>query len=156
VSKYAKFVGRVRKSVDYWAQVAMRDFVRDLIRRMDRENMSQTKLAEVIGASPAYVSKIMRGDANFTLETMTKLALATGGRLRVQIVEGAMNLGDATLTEGRWHVEHSSRTTAFKVTQRHITLTSAVAAANDVRMDRPVPTTTGASEELPAREAAVA
>jgi transcriptional regulator with XRE-family HTH domain len=88
MSKYAKLVNRTRKSVDYRAQAAMRDFVRDLIERMDRQGLSQAKLAEAIDASPAYVSKVMRGDVNFTLETMTKLAMATGGRVRVDIVDG--------------------------------------------------------------------
>jgi transcriptional regulator with XRE-family HTH domain len=87
MGKYAKLVSRVKKSVDYSAQAAMRDFVHDLIHRMDRQGMTQAKLAEVIDASPAYVSKVMRGEANFTLETMTKLAMASGGRLRVQIVD---------------------------------------------------------------------
>jgi transcriptional regulator with XRE-family HTH domain len=105
MGKYAKLVSRVKKSVDYSAQAAMRDFVRDLIHRMDRQGMTQSKLAEVIDASPAYVSKVMRGEANFTLETMTKLAMATDGRLRVQIVDdtgaNAHSTRDAVNTTNR-------------------------------------------------------
>lgn len=48
--------------------------------------MTNAKLAESIGVSPAYVSKVLHGDVNFTLETMTKLAMAVGSRVEVNFV----------------------------------------------------------------------
>jgi transcriptional regulator with XRE-family HTH domain len=65
----------------------MRTYVRDLARRMEAHGMKRADLARKINASTAYVTKVMRGNANFTLETMTKLALAVDGRLDVRIVE---------------------------------------------------------------------
>ena len=57
--------------------------------RMDSKGVTQAALAEKIGTSPAYISKVMRDDANFTLETMTKLAMAVDGKIKVCIVDGS-------------------------------------------------------------------
>ena len=86
MGKYRKLVDRFANSVDYWTQAAMRRFVLDVDKRMVAQEISRAKLAEKIGASPAYVTKALRGDVNFTLESMTKFALAVGGKLHVEIV----------------------------------------------------------------------
>lgn len=84
--KYKQLLKQAAKSVDYWSHLAMRAFVRDLGQRMDELGMKRADLARKIDASTAYVTKVMRGDANFTLETMTKLAMAVNGKLAVRIV----------------------------------------------------------------------
>jgi hypothetical protein len=83
--KYQQLL-KAAKSVDYWSHLAMRAFVRDLAQRMDDFGIKRADLARKIDASTAYVTKVMRGDANFTLETMTKLAMAVNGKLEVRIV----------------------------------------------------------------------
>lgn len=87
MGRYSQLVAAASQSVHYWAQAAMRNFVRDLGERMDASEIKKSDLAAVLEVSPAYVTKVMRGDANFTLETMTKLAMAVGGRLDVRIVD---------------------------------------------------------------------
>ena len=87
MGKYSELLRRATNSADYWTQVAIRTFVRDLSNRMAEKDMNKAALAQRIGASPAYVSKVMRGDANFTLETMTKLAMAVGGKVQARIVD---------------------------------------------------------------------
>jgi len=47
--------------------------------------MAQKDLAEKINTSSAYVTKVFRGDANFTIETMVKLARAVDGELQIRI-----------------------------------------------------------------------
>jgi len=95
MSKYARLFRRAGESVEYWTQLAMRHFVRDFAQRMDAEGLKRSELAVKIGSTPAYVTKILRGDANFTLETMTKLAMAVGGRLQIEIVDA----GDVSLRQ---------------------------------------------------------
>ena len=87
MGKYGRLVSRLMQSVDYWAQAAMRRFVSDINRRLNEQNMTRAQLAEKLGTTPAYITKVMRGDVNFTLETMTKLAIAVGGKLQVSIVD---------------------------------------------------------------------
>jgi ribosome-binding protein aMBF1 (putative translation factor) len=43
--------------------------------------MTQKKLAELIGVSPQYISKILKGQENLTLETISKLEDALGVNL---------------------------------------------------------------------------
>jgi transcriptional regulator with XRE-family HTH domain len=87
--KYTELLTRARESVEYWTQSAMRSFVSDVLRRMEGRKTSRADLAEKMGVSPAYVSKILRGDVNFTLESMVKVASALGGRLSVSIVDAS-------------------------------------------------------------------
>lgn len=47
--------------------------------------MSRAELARRLGTSQAYVTKILRGSVNFTLETMILLARALNADLTVSI-----------------------------------------------------------------------
>jgi transcriptional regulator with XRE-family HTH domain len=87
MKKYAELLKRARQSYSAIKQRAMRAFVSDAVTRMDALQMSRADLAAKIGASPAYVSKILRGDVNFTIESMAKIAHAVGGRLSVNIID---------------------------------------------------------------------
>ena len=60
-------------------------FTEDLIHRMDAMGMTRAQLARAIDKSPAYVSKILNGDTNFTLETMAALAEAVDGTMHVRL-----------------------------------------------------------------------
>lgn len=87
MGKYSRLLKKVVGSVEYWTQAAMRRFVLDINARMAVQGLSRAELAKKLGTSPAYVTKAMRGDVNFTLETMTRLALAVGGKLRIEVVD---------------------------------------------------------------------
>src|SRR5689334_15908008 len=71
--------------VDYWVSGAILEFTESLVREMERQGVNRSELARRIGATPAYVTKILRGKANFTLETMVRLARALAADLHVQI-----------------------------------------------------------------------
>ncbi len=47
-----------------------------LLDRMDELKMTQQKLAETLGCSQQYISKILTGKENLSLETISKLELA--------------------------------------------------------------------------------
>jgi len=65
-----------RQSPAYHAEGASIRFTEALIARMESCGITRTALAEKIGTSPAYITKILRGDTNFTLESMAKIANA--------------------------------------------------------------------------------
>lgn len=52
---------------------------------METLGMTQADLARAIGKSPAYVSRILNGDTNFTLETMAALAMAVDGDIAIRL-----------------------------------------------------------------------
>jgi transcriptional regulator with XRE-family HTH domain len=80
-----QFVADARKSDSYWVESTKLQFAMALEERRKAAGMTYKALAEKIGASGAYISKVFRGDSNMTIESMVKLARATGGHLVVRI-----------------------------------------------------------------------
>jgi transcriptional regulator with XRE-family HTH domain len=74
-----------RRRNSFWSEKAKIDFAEDLWELMERRGVSRAQLAERIGSSAAYVTKALRGDANFTIESMVKLVRALDGQLTVHV-----------------------------------------------------------------------
>ncbi len=85
LDRYRKMFEEARQSVDYWAEGAIVEFTESLWARMEEEKVSRAELARRLGTSKAYVTKVLGGNANFTLYSLAKLALAVGGKVRVSI-----------------------------------------------------------------------
>lgn len=71
---------------DYWVAGVVHDLTEEICERMEQEGISRAELARRLGTSPAYVTKILRGNANFTLASMVKLARALDAELAVGLV----------------------------------------------------------------------
>lgn len=87
-----KFKEAVVKSESYWVERAKLDFAVALEQRRKSLGMNYSAIADKIGTSAAYITKVFRGDSNLTIESMVKLAHATGGRLSIQIVEASASV----------------------------------------------------------------
>ena len=61
----------------YSQQIAMM-----MLDKMDELNMTQKELAELMGCSQQYVSKVLKGQENLSLETLSKIACC----LNIQIL----------------------------------------------------------------------
>ena len=68
----------------FWVGKAIREFTEDLYELMEQRGLNKTQLAEKINTSPAYITKVLRGNTNFTIETMVKLVRALDGQLVVK------------------------------------------------------------------------
>src|ERR1700688_348829 len=55
---------------DYWVAGAILEFTESVVREMARQRLTRKALAKRLGATPAYVTRILRGEVNFTLATM--------------------------------------------------------------------------------------
>ncbi len=71
----------------YWIEQAKLDFSMALESQRRAAGMTYSAIAKKIGTSAAYITKVFRGDANLTIESMVKLARSTGGRVNIQIVD---------------------------------------------------------------------
>ncbi len=69
----------------YWTELAILEVAEEIHSAMERAGVSRAELARRLGTSPAYVTKILRGSANFTLESLARLAYALGGEFRFHI-----------------------------------------------------------------------
>lgn len=56
----------------------------EMCKYMEAHEMTRAALAERLGTSRAYVTKMLRGNCNFTLESLDRTAAALGCRLSVQ------------------------------------------------------------------------
>ena len=81
----------------YWVDKAALEFTEGLCERMDQQGVSRAEFARRLGVSRGYVTKVLRGNVNITLETMVKLARAVGGEVDVRVRE--------PVTHRQWSVE---------------------------------------------------
>jgi transcriptional regulator with XRE-family HTH domain len=74
-----------RKRDEYWIAHTKLEFTENLRRLLEEKKETKAGLAKKLGKSPAYITKIFRGNVNFTLESMVRLVRAMGGRLKVEL-----------------------------------------------------------------------
>jgi transcriptional regulator with XRE-family HTH domain len=80
----AKGKKKQARDVAYWSESAFTSFTEDLLGLMG-DSVSQAELARRVGVSRCYISRVFRGVENLTVETMTKLAIAVGGSVRLHV-----------------------------------------------------------------------
>jgi transcriptional regulator with XRE-family HTH domain len=101
MERFRQFAREAETSVDYWASAPITDFIEDVWRLMEEQKVSRAELARRLGTSRAYVTKLLGGNANFTLQTMAKVAMALGSQVHVHVA------GRDVLT--RWIDERSAQ-----------------------------------------------
>lgn len=84
-NRLQKMFADARQTHAYKAQGVSLEFTEDLVRLMEAQKVNNSELAQRIGASPAYVTKILRGGTNFTLDTMVKIATALDAEFRCHL-----------------------------------------------------------------------
>lgn len=72
----------------YWEEQAIIEFTAEICRLMKAQDVSRADLARRLNKSQAWVTKLLGGHNNFTLETMVRISRALGGELRVHIQPG--------------------------------------------------------------------
>ena len=98
--KLATHLAERKKTDAYWVESAKLDFAMALEKQIRLAGLSYAKLAEKIGTSAAYISKVFRGDTNMTIETMVKLSRASGSRLQIEVVNESV--AAKTVAAQRW------------------------------------------------------
>lgn len=81
------FKEETKKLDTYWVEKAKLDFAKALEQRRKYNQIQYSVIANKLSTSAAYISKVFRGDTNLTIESMVKLARATGGRIEINIVD---------------------------------------------------------------------
>lgn len=85
--RYRDGIEEARASAGYWIDGPITEFIEDIWRLMEEQKVSRAELARRIGSSRAYVTKLLGGNANFTLQTMTKVAMALGSTIHVHVAD---------------------------------------------------------------------
>jgi transcriptional regulator with XRE-family HTH domain len=80
---FKQMFAEARRKPEYWEEGAILDFTEALFIAMEEQGVTRAELARRLGTSQAYITRVLSGNANFTLKTMSKLALALGLQLEV-------------------------------------------------------------------------
>ncbi len=79
---FAEIYESMKDTLEYETEQLSLAFTESVLLRMEQlDDMSGKVLAERMGFSEAYVSKLLKGKNNFTLETLVKLARALECRI---------------------------------------------------------------------------
>lgn len=93
-TKLNQLISDYKSSDDYWVEAAKLQFAVNLEKQRKFSKITYKTIADKICSSSAYISKIFRGDTNLTIESMVKLARATGGHLDIQIRNKSIEVSD--------------------------------------------------------------
>jgi len=79
---FAEIYESMKDTLEYQTEELSLAFTESVLLRMEQlDDMSGTVLADRMDVSKAYVSKLLKGKSNFTLETLVKLARALECRI---------------------------------------------------------------------------
>lgn len=82
---FDELFARVERDPRYWAEQLKLELAYELEQLMKRRELGKKAFAEKIGSSPSYVTKLLRGNVNCTLENIAKLAGALDGRVQLRV-----------------------------------------------------------------------
>lgn len=76
---------RAEERIEYWVEGAILDFTEDVCTQMGELGLTRADFARRLGVKPAYITRILRGNNNFTLRKMVGIASALRSELRVHL-----------------------------------------------------------------------
>lgn len=75
----------LKDDADFRLETIILDLTEQISARMKEKGMTRAKLAEVLGVTPAAITKLLNGNPNFTLKTLLKVADALGLEFAVSL-----------------------------------------------------------------------
>jgi transcriptional regulator with XRE-family HTH domain len=89
-SKYKNFKKKIKDNDLYSKDLMLLEFVSSINKLLEKNNLTQKKLAERLDKSEAYVSKVLSGNANLTVNTIVKFSKALGALPHLHVAEKNM------------------------------------------------------------------
>jgi transcriptional regulator with XRE-family HTH domain len=82
---FSELWGDLENDEIFQAESVKLDFVLQLHQLMEKRGITKKDIAKSIGSSQAYITKVFKGNVNFTIDSMAKLANAAHGKLTIHI-----------------------------------------------------------------------
>jgi transcriptional regulator with XRE-family HTH domain len=92
IKSYKALVKAAKEGDTYWIESVKHDFAFSIHRQLKRHGITNAALAKKLGVTPPYVSKVLKGDENLTIESMVKMVRAANGRLHLEVADQADGL----------------------------------------------------------------
>lgn len=90
---YGRALADARKHVEYWQEDLLLTVSTSIIDELANQNVNRSELARRMAVSPAYVTKILRGHANLSLESLARVAFALNKRWDCTMTDMAQQFG---------------------------------------------------------------
>lgn len=84
-ARFGKLLQDAKASPTYWAERVMLDFTSQLWVRLKQLGWTQKDLADKVGKKQPYVSRVLNGNHNATVETLVTLAHAAGLEVKLSL-----------------------------------------------------------------------
>lgn len=75
----------MEESGDLYVEWAKNNIAEQIFTAMRREDVKKAELARRLSKSRAYITQILQGDVNFTVESLVRIAIALDSRFEVKI-----------------------------------------------------------------------
>lgn len=89
---FTKLYVQLEATPAYQAEKLAVAFLAELHAFMQRNSVTNAELARRMEVSPAYITKLFRGSSNLSLETLAKLANATGCQVHLHLADNGMHV----------------------------------------------------------------
>ena len=74
--EYKDFLFKAKETSTYWSNLFTLELTEDISKIMEDGGISQKKLSRLLGTSEAYISKVLNGNENLSIKSISKLAFA--------------------------------------------------------------------------------
>ena len=81
-ARYEQLLERQKQTTEYWVEMAKDEVADEIFELMEQEGINKAELARRLGKSRAYITKVLQGGENLTIESMVKIGLVLGYKLR--------------------------------------------------------------------------
>jgi len=71
--------------LDYEFEGVILDVTEQIVKLMKTHNINRKKLADKLGCSTAYITKLLRGNQNLTLKKLLEVSLALNSKIKIEI-----------------------------------------------------------------------
>lgn len=84
-SRYKQAMERAKESPAFWTESALLNIARHFLARMKEMGVNQATLAEKMGKKTPYISRLLSGRHNVTVETLSTAAHALGMKIDIRL-----------------------------------------------------------------------
>ncbi len=90
----------VKTKDTYWTSKAILEFTSDLYQLMKQRGETKADMARSLKTSQAYITKVFKGDVNFTIDSMVRLTRALGGKVHIHVVTDDIDTRQSDIVKG--------------------------------------------------------
>lgn len=83
--RFAELFHRLAESEDYLIDALKVEIAEQIYAAMEQQNVKKAELARRLGTSRAYVTKLLQGNVNFTIDSLVKVARVLDCQLDIQL-----------------------------------------------------------------------